>query len=85
MADEKYLGDPMLDRMMKVMMALAQELYETKDRLGVIERLLESRGTLTRADIEAYVPDPSAQREIIAARDAYIERLLLPTIRGSDS
>lgn len=83
MAEEKYLGDPMLDRMMKVMMALARELYVTRDRLEVVERLLEARGSLSRADIEAYVPDAAAEAEIIAARDSYVARLLEPTLRDT--
>ena len=84
MADEQFLGDPMLDPVMKVVMALARELYVTRDRLGVIERILESKGTLTRDDIEQYVPDPATESEIHQARDAFIERLLEPAIGKPD-
>ena len=50
----------------------------------MIERLLESKGTLHREDIERYVPDPTAEAEIRQARDGYIERLLQPAISNRD-
>ena len=36
-----FLGDPMLDRVMQVLITVARESYVTKDRLAVLEKILE--------------------------------------------
>lgn len=78
MSTERFLGDPTLDRMMKVIVALSQEVYVLRDRLGVIEHLLDERQMISRQDIEDYQPDDSHQRRILDERDAFVERLLSP-------
>ena len=71
-----WLGDEMLDRMMNVIMGLAEELYVTRDRLQVMERLLESRGALDRDELERWKPDEDQQDEILRDRDAFIQAIL---------
>ena len=44
-------------------MALVGEVAVVKERLDTVERLLDAQGSITRADIEAYVPDRAAGHE----------------------
>jgi hypothetical protein len=84
MSTERFLGDPVLDRMMKVLLSLSQEVYVLRDRLGVVESLLEQRRVISRADLEGHVPGPQDQSRILAERDAYIERVLSPLTDAAD-
>jgi hypothetical protein len=72
-ARPKYFEDPATDRLLSIVMALAGEVGVVKERLDTVERLLDAKGSITRADIEAYAPDREAgyqrglmQREFIA-------------------
>ncbi len=71
-----WLGDEMLDRMMNVIMGLAEELYVTRDRLQVMERVLEGRGTLDRDELDNWKPDEDQQADILRDRDAFIQAIL---------
>ncbi len=71
-----WLGDPMLDRMMNVIMGLAEELYVTRDRLQVMERVLEERGALRRGELDRWRPNESQQAEILGDRDHFIQSIL---------
>ena len=71
-----WLGDEMLDRMMNVIMGLAEELYVTRDRLQVMERVLEDRGALDREELDSWKPDEDQQDEILRDRDAFIQTIL---------
>ena len=71
-----WLGDEMLDRMMNVIMGLAEELYVTRDRLKVMERVLEGRGSLNREELNNWKPDQNQQDEILSDRDAFIQAIL---------
>lgn len=82
MSTEEFLGDPVLDRMMKVILSLSQEVYVLRDRLGVIEQLLDERRMISRADIDGYRPNTAQQTRILGERDAFIERLLSPLTDG---
>lgn len=72
--------EPTIDRVMKVVIALARETYVLKDRLGVVERTLDDKGVLTRADLDAYQPTPDAEKEILADRDTFVESILSPIV-----
>ena len=52
-----YFDDPAIDRLLSIVMALAGEVSVVRERLDTVERLLETRGSINRADIENYVPD----------------------------
>ena len=62
-ARPKYLEDPAGDRLLSIVMALAGEVAVVKERLDTVERLLDAKGSITRADIEAYEPDRAAGHE----------------------
>jgi hypothetical protein len=72
----QYFDDPAVDRLLSILMAVVGELSVTRERLDTIERLLEAKGTLARADIEAYKPDREAGYERGLATREYIARVL---------
>ena len=86
MAQPSFLGDPMSDRIMQVVTNLAEELYVTRYRMEIMERLLDKNGLLRSADIEAFEPDSAASIEMRKSRDEFIEKLLDPVVRtpGAD-
>jgi hypothetical protein len=43
--------------------------------MGTIEALLDEKGTISREDIEAFVPDEALENSRAAERAAYIERV----------
>lgn len=71
-----FLEDPASDRILSIVMALAGEVAVNRERLDTIERLLETKGTLTRADIEAFRPDRDAGYERGLIQREFIARIL---------
>jgi hypothetical protein len=58
-----YFEDPAIDRLLSLAMALTAEVSVLRERLDTVERLLEVKGGLNRADIESYMPDARAGEE----------------------
>jgi hypothetical protein len=71
-----YFDNPDIDRLMTIIMSVAEEAIVTRERLDTIERLLDAKGTISRADIEAYTPDETADGERETARQKAVERIL---------
>jgi hypothetical protein len=71
-----YFDDPAIDRLLSMVMALAAEVSVNRERLDTIERLLDQKGVVARADIEAYAPDRDAGYERGLATRAYVARIL---------
>ncbi len=71
-----YFDDPAIDRTLSILMALVGEVSVLRERLDTIERLLEARGTISRADIESYEPDREAGRERGLITREFIHRVM---------
>ncbi|NKB43896.1 MAG: hypothetical protein GKS03_06410 [Alphaproteobacteria bacterium] len=81
MAKDYFLDEePSVDRVMKVVVALARETYVLKDRLGIVERKLDEKGVVTRADLDGYKPSADEEKDILATRDAFVESILSPIV-----
>ena len=61
--------------MLSIVLSLAAEVYALRDRMRIIEKMLEAKGTISRADIEAYKPTPEEEEEIRIDNDAFMARL----------
>lgn len=71
-----YFADPATDRTLSIVMALAGEISVMRERMDTIERLLDAKGTISRCDIEAYVPDTAAGKERGLLIKDYIARIM---------
>lgn len=71
-----YFEDPAMDRTLSIVMALVAEVSVMRERIDTIERLLEAKGSITRADIESYTPDRTAGKERGLLTKAYIARIM---------
>jgi hypothetical protein len=71
----QYFGDPNMDQMHAMILALATEVSVLFDRFDAVERILDGKGVLTRADLENWQPDAAAEDERRAKREALIRRL----------
>ena len=72
----QYFDDPAIDRVLSILLAVAGEVSVLRERLDTIERLLDAKGTISRADIEAYQPDRDAAYDRGLATKAYIARIM---------
>lgn len=71
-----FLDDRDAERVMNIVMAVAQEVSVLRQRLDTVERLLDKKGTVTRADIEAFAPSKTEAAERGAWNQEYIARIL---------
>lgn len=71
-----FFDDPAIDQMMTFFLELMTETSALRDRVDTIERVLDTKGSITRDDIEAYRADDSVEAERTAWRKAFIERVL---------
>ncbi len=71
-----FFDNAALDRLYSTVFALAAEVSALRERQDTIERLLEAKGSLSREDIENYVPDRAAGNERGLATQAYIARIM---------
>lgn len=72
----QYFEDPAIDRLMSITMALVGEVSVMRERMDTIERLLDAKGTISRADIETYTPDRAAGKERGRITKDYIARVM---------
>jgi predicted nucleic acid-binding Zn-ribbon protein len=71
-----YFDDPQTDKLLAIVMALAGEVSVLRERLDTLERLVQGKGILSIAEIEAYQPDEQVVQEREQQRTDYIARLL---------
>lgn len=70
-----YFSDPAVDKLMAIVMSLVSELSVSRERIDALERLLEKKGVMDRAELDQFVPDEAARAERDINRRAYIERV----------
>ena len=61
---------------MTFVLELMAETAALHDRVDTVERLLDARGSITRADIEGYRADDAVEGERTVWRKGFIERVL---------
>jgi len=71
-----FFDDPSLDQMMTFILELTTEVAVLRERADTVERLLDSKGTVTRREIEDYRPDADGAAERMAWREAYLKRVV---------
>ncbi|MCS7002230.1 MAG: hypothetical protein NZ518_05210, partial [Dehalococcoidia bacterium] len=77
-----YFSNVVLDNLFNITLELGAAIWVVKDRLRVLEEVLEQQGVLTNAQIELYRTPPERERELRAKRDAFIEKIY-KTIRDN--
>ena len=80
-----FFDDPDVERVLSITMAVAAELAVLRQRLDTIEELLETRGSVTRADIDAFVPDPAHAQRRGQWYQEYIARILRIVQQASEA
>ncbi|WEK42182.1 MAG: hypothetical protein P0Y64_12350 [Candidatus Sphingomonas colombiensis] len=70
------LQDFTAERTLSILLALAGEVAVLRERLDTVERLLESKGTISRADIEAFQPSGDAAYERAVMSKEYVARIM---------
>jgi hypothetical protein len=71
-----FFRDPDVERVLSIAMAIAMEHAVTRQRLDALERLIEAKGLLTRAELDAFVPGPDAEAERTRWMKEYVARVL---------
>ena len=71
-----FLENNDVERLSAIVMTIAQELSVMRERLDTVERLLERKGAITRADIESFEPTKADADERGAWTQEYIARVL---------
>lgn len=75
-AEQTFFQDPAIDRLMAMVMTLAAELHVTRDRLAVMEMMLEQGQPITPAALDTFRPDPAQKERLDAARTALSNALM---------
>lgn len=71
-----YLQNSEQDQLLAIALALAGEVSVLRERLDTMERIAQTKGLFTTAEIEAYQPDQQVEEEREQWRAEYIARVL---------
>jgi hypothetical protein len=78
--EQTYFPDPAVDRVMGVVFNLAAELQVLRDRVQVLEHLLEAKGVVARSAIDGFRGSAEQEEAIAADRREYVRNLLEPVL-----
>jgi len=70
-----FLGNPHTANLMSVVIALGGAIWADRQRMRIIETLLEKEGNVTNAMIEAYEPSEEETAAWESDRNAMVERV----------
>jgi len=71
--DPVYLQDPVLDATVRMVVELAAQVWVERERRITLETVLESRGLLTRQQLEAFKPTSVQTAALKEERNRFIE------------
>lgn len=71
-----FFKDPDVERVLSIAMAIAMENAVTHQRLDALERLIEQKGLLSRAELDQFRPDREAEAQRTRWMQEYIARVL---------
>lgn len=71
-----FFADKSIDQVMTFFLELMTEVMVLRDRQDAMERLLDEKRAISRADIDRYIPPAEAEAERTAARTAFVSRVL---------
>jgi len=71
----EYFADEMSEAHFSMTMSLVSELAVARERNDTLERLLVSKGILSKDEIEAYIPDPDSAKQRQLAHVEYSTRI----------
>ena len=71
-----YLDIANVDDLARILTALVQETWAMRDRMAIVEKLLEERAGIAAADIDDYVVDVTTRVEIEALRDRFVNKVI---------
>jgi hypothetical protein len=71
-----FFDDPSIDQMMTFFLELMTEVQVLRDRQDTLERMLDEKRALNRADLNSYIPDGDVEAERNAERAAFVSRVL---------
>jgi hypothetical protein len=71
-----YLKPEDVDTLARINTELISELWVLRDRVMLLEHLLETKGVLKRSEIDTLNPSDALAQELEGERNAYIERLV---------
>ncbi|MFZ5748495.1 MAG: hypothetical protein ACOY45_12670 [Pseudomonadota bacterium] len=72
----RFFDDPAIDQVMTCLLELMAEVSSLRERQDTVERLLDEKGAVTRADIEAYQPSAEVEAERSAWNNGFIRRVM---------
>ncbi len=78
MSRKHWLGDPMLDKIFKVVIQVAGELYVTKNRMRALEAYVLEKESITQEELEKMLSENGSRGDIERERDNFIESILSP-------
>jgi hypothetical protein len=73
--ERPYLGQKELDDLMRMNSELLAELWILRDRVTVLEHMLQEKSVIDRKQLNEYVPQGDLAKELERERAALIERV----------
>ena len=84
MSDPQYFDHPVLDHLVETVMQLGSELWTTRRRLELLEKVLADAGALPENAVELYMPSADEIEDEAARRDAFVRRVYAGFARGGE-
>ena len=71
-----YLGTERADDLARISLALLSELWVLRDRVTVLEHVLEQKGSIARQELDKLMPEGELAEELARERREMVERVL---------
>jgi hypothetical protein len=71
-----YLGDERFDQLARMMFQLLSEVWVMRDRMVVMEELLQRKKVMSADELDAFVPDAQLEARLDALRQQMVEAVL---------
>ena len=78
MVKKNFLGDDNLDPIMRVVISLARETYTLKDRLSLLERIMNKKGYISQDDFSNYIFSDTEREEVRKESEEFINSIMMP-------
>jgi hypothetical protein len=73
---QPYTGDEMMDNLIRMNTELMSELWVLRDRVTILEHMLQEKGAINRKALDDFVPTGELAAELRRERDAMVEKIV---------